>query len=99
MAKVLVSIDDALLREIDAAAKAAGKTRSAWLAEQAEVGIGGPRPTKAQRVDAALALIRDAYAAAPRTDAPIAPAALEIKRMHDERLDRLSRSARRRRTP
>lgn len=98
MAKVLVSIDDALLREIDAAARAAGKTRSAWLAEQAEAGIGGPRPTKAERADAAIAMIREAYAAAPRTDAPIVPTAIELKRMHEERLDKIDRASRRTRS-
>lgn len=36
MAKVLVSIDDALLRRVDRAAKALGVTRSAYLGQLAE---------------------------------------------------------------
>jgi hypothetical protein len=42
MAKVLVSFDDKLLRRIDRAAKARGKSRSGYLAWLAETQVGGP---------------------------------------------------------
>ncbi len=99
MKKVLVSLDEELLREIDAAAKKAGVSRSAWLAAQAEHGLGGPVPSRAERVDAIVAEIRDIYRSAPRTDAPIIPTALELKRMHEERLDKLDRASRTKRQP
>jgi Ribbon-helix-helix protein, copG family len=42
MAKVLVSFDDKLLKRIDRAAKARGKSRSGYLAWLAESQVGGP---------------------------------------------------------
>jgi hypothetical protein len=52
MAKVLVSFDDQLLRRIDRAAKANGKSRSAYLSDLAESEAargGGPGRTPSAR--------------------------------------------------
>ena len=95
MKKVLVSLDEELLREIDAAAKKAGVSRSAWLAAQAARGLNGRIRSEAERAEAARAEMHRIYLAAPRTDAPIIPTALELKRMHEERLDKLDRAGRR----
>lgn len=52
MRKVLVSIDDALLRRVDRIAKARGLSRSAYIAELAErdaARFGGPGASRAAR--------------------------------------------------
>jgi hypothetical protein len=52
MAKVLVSLNDALLRRVDRIAKARGLSRSAYLAELAErdaARSGGPGTNRAAR--------------------------------------------------
>ncbi|HEX5478336.1 MAG TPA: ribbon-helix-helix protein, CopG family [Dehalococcoidia bacterium] len=52
MTKVLISLDDALLRRIDRIAKSRGLSRSAYLAELAErdaSGTRGPGATPAAR--------------------------------------------------
>jgi hypothetical protein len=52
MAKVLVSVNDALLRQIDRIAKARGLSRSAYLAELAQrdaARVRGPGATPAAR--------------------------------------------------
>jgi hypothetical protein len=55
MAKVLVSFDDKLLRRIDRAAKASGKSRSAYLSDLAESGATrGEGPGRAPSARAAL---------------------------------------------
>ena len=55
MAKVLVSFDDKLLRRIDRAAKASGKSRSAYLSDLAESEAArGEGPGKAPSARAAL---------------------------------------------
>lgn len=92
-----MSLDDDLLAEVDAAAQKAGLSRSAWLARQAEIGLGGPLPSRAERVNAAIAEIQRIYRSAPRTDAPILPTAVELKRMREERTDKIERAARTRR--
>lgn len=56
MAKVLLSVADALLRRIDALARAEGKTRSRFLVERAlREGAAQPRPIDDPRVRRALA--------------------------------------------
>jgi metal-responsive CopG/Arc/MetJ family transcriptional regulator len=47
--KILVSIDDRLLARIDKAARAAGLSRSAYLAELAARGVGAERPADERR--------------------------------------------------
>ena len=96
MKKVLLSIDEGLLAEIDRSAQKAGMTRSAWVSLQAARGITGRLLTEAERAEAARAKMHEAYYSAPRTDAPIIPTALELKRMHEERLDQIDRASRRR---
>jgi len=92
--KVLISIDEDLLAEIDRTAQRAGLSRSAWVSLQAARGLG-PLRSEAERAEAARAEMHRVYRAAPRTSAPITRTALELKRMHAERLDELDRAGRR----
>jgi metal-responsive CopG/Arc/MetJ family transcriptional regulator len=58
MAKILVSIDDKLLRRIDRAAQASGLTRSAYLSRIAARDVGAERgPGADQRARRAMALL------------------------------------------
>jgi Ribbon-helix-helix protein, copG family len=69
MAKVLVSLDDALLRRVDRLAKARGLSRSAYLAQLAQrdvTGTEGPGTSRAARH--ALARLDALFAAAPTED-------------------------------
>ncbi|MHB8469866.1 MAG: ribbon-helix-helix protein, CopG family [Gaiellaceae bacterium] len=69
MAKVLVSINDALLRRVDRIAKARGLSRSAYLAQLAErdvVRSEGPGATRAAR--RALSRLDELFAAGPIED-------------------------------
>jgi hypothetical protein len=69
MAKVLVSLNDALLRRVDRIAKSRGLTRSAYLAELAERDVArvhGPGTTPAAR--RALARLDDLFAGASTED-------------------------------
>ena len=69
MAKVLVSFDDMLLRRIDRAAKAGGKSRSAYLAELAESdGARGQGPGKTAAARGALRKLDRLFAEAPAAD-------------------------------
>jgi len=73
MAKVLVSIDDKLLRRIDRAASASGRSRSAYLSQLAEIAAArasGPGKTAAARV--ALRRLDRLFAAAPAGDSTAA---------------------------
>lgn len=73
MAKVLVSIDDRLLRRIDRAARASGRSRSAYisqLAESAAARGSGPGKTAAART--ALRKLDRLFAAAPAEDSTAA---------------------------
>ena len=62
----------------------------------AEHGLAGRR-SEAERAEAARAKMHEAYLSAPRTSAPIIPTALELKRLHEERLDKIDRASRRHR--
>lgn len=55
MAKVMVSIPDDLLAQIDRRAKAAGTTRSGWLQEVARGAIADDAEARAARIRAFLA--------------------------------------------
>ena len=73
MAKVLVSLNDALLRRIDRIAKSRGLSRSAYLAELAERDAAraqGPGATRTAR--RALARLDELFAGAPVEDSKIA---------------------------
>lgn len=69
MAKVLVSLNDALLRRVDRIAKSRGLSRSAYLAELAEqdaARVGGPGATAATR--RALARLDELFASGATED-------------------------------
>jgi metal-responsive CopG/Arc/MetJ family transcriptional regulator len=69
MAKVLVSLNDTLLRRVDRIAKGRGLSRSAYLAELAERDVArseGPGTTRAAR--RALSRLDELFAAGPRED-------------------------------
>ena len=73
MAKVLVSLNDALLRRVDRIAKARGLSRSAYLAELAERDAArseGPGATRTAR--SALARLDELFAGGPVEDSTIA---------------------------
>lgn len=70
MAKVLVSLNDALLRRVDRIAKSRGLSRSAYLAELAErdaARFGGPGATPAAQ--RALARLDELFAGGASEDA------------------------------
>ncbi len=69
MAKVLVSFDDKLLRRIDRAAKASGKSRSAYLSDLAESGAArGGGPGRSSSVRAALRRLDRLFDDSPAED-------------------------------
>lgn len=73
MAKVLVSLDDRLLRRIDRAASASGKSRSAYLAELAESAAAqNAGPGKTPRARAALRKLDRLFADTPAGDSTAA---------------------------
>ena len=73
MAKVLVSLDDALLRRIDRIAKSRGLSRSAYLAQLAErdaARVSGPGATEPAR--RALARLDELFEGSPAGDSTAA---------------------------
>jgi hypothetical protein len=73
MAKVLVSIDDKLLKRIDRAANASGMTRSAYLAGLAESGTSGQTgPGKSRSARQALRRLDRLFESAPAGDSTAA---------------------------
>lgn len=66
MAKVLLSIDDKLLRRIDRAAKAQHVSRSAYLAHLAEDSLVGTSKATRARSARALALLESLSIHAPK---------------------------------
>ena len=73
MAKVLVSLNDALLRRIDRIAQSRGLSRSAYLAQLAErdaARSNGPGTTPTAR--RALARLDDLFAGSPAGDSTVA---------------------------
>jgi metal-responsive CopG/Arc/MetJ family transcriptional regulator len=69
VAKVLVSLNDALLRRIDRIAKARGLSRSAYLAELAERDAAHSEgPGKARTARRALSHLDQLFAAGPVED-------------------------------
>jgi hypothetical protein len=73
MAKVLVSLDDSLLRRIDRAASASGKSRSAYLAQLAESEAArGSGPGKTPAARSALRKLDRLFTDAPPDDSTAA---------------------------
>ena len=73
MAKVLVSLNDALLRRVDRIAKARGLSRSAYLAELAERDVALSRGSGASRAaQRALARLDALFAGGPTEDSTVA---------------------------
>jgi hypothetical protein len=73
MAKVLLSLNDALLRQIDRIAKSRGLSRSAYLAHLAErdaARSSGPGATPTAR--RALARLDELFAGSPADDSTVA---------------------------
>jgi hypothetical protein len=73
VAKVLISLNDALLRRVDRIAKARGLSRSAYLAQLAErdaARSGGPGSTSTSR--RALARLDALFATSPAEDSTFA---------------------------
>lgn len=69
MAKVLVSIDDNLLRRIDAARAKRNVSRSAWLARVAEQELGEEiGPGADPRVHAAMRRLDELFRSGPTSD-------------------------------
>lgn len=73
MAKVLVSLDDRLVKRIDRKAIAAGKTRSGYLAELAERDLAkAVGPGESAVAKAAMRKLDRLFAAAPAGDSTAA---------------------------
>jgi hypothetical protein len=70
--KVLVSLDDALLRRIDQTAKARGLTRSAYLAGLAEHDTTRSAPGATPAARRALARLDELFADSPTEDSTAA---------------------------
>lgn len=90
MKKVLLSIDEGLLRRVDRAANAAGVSRSAWIAQVAASGVERERLARARRSQRAIEEIRRIVHEAdptPRTR----DAAGEVRAARAERADKLDR--------
>lgn len=69
VAKVLVSIDDALLRRIDRIARSRGLTRSAYLAQLADADARREEgPGKSPAVREALGMLDDLFEHGPAGD-------------------------------
>jgi hypothetical protein len=73
MGKVLVSLDDTLVRRIDRAAKSRGLTRSSYLAGLAEHDLAqGEGPGKTPAAKAALRKLDRLFAGSPAGDSTAA---------------------------
>lgn len=89
MAKVLISLDEALLGRIDRAAQKRGLSRSGFLAELARRDLGGMRGAgSSAKARAALRSIDRLFAHAPLGE----DATAIIRRERDARAEKLSRS-------
>ncbi len=89
--KVLLSLDDAQLARIDAAASAAGKTRSAWIGDLVDDALEPELDARLRRSREAIAAIRQIFLDADPGQEPF-DAVEEIRRgraEHDAKLDRI----------
>lgn len=82
MAKVLVSIDDDLLRTVDEQARKLGLSRSAYITRLAREAGGARRPDPA--ISRAIARARSEFAAA-QDQSPGEDSTDFVRRMRDER--------------
>lgn len=85
--KILVTLDDALIRRLDRAARERGVTRSTLLATIAERDLGRRTPEQQRGIDGALRALRRL---AERNGTSGEDAAAIVRRMRDERTERLS---------
>lgn len=89
--KVLLSLDEAQLARVDAAAGAAGKTRSAWIGDLVDEVLEPELDARLRRSREAIAAIHQIFLAADPEQEPF-DAAEEIRRgrsEHDAKLDRI----------
>lgn len=94
MAKILISLDERLLRRIDAAARRLGLSRSGYLARLAERDLGTARgPGQDPSVRAALRSLDRLFAENPTPGDVTAI----VRKMRDERGAELARKVRPRR--
>jgi hypothetical protein len=80
MAKVLVSFDDTLLRRIDRAAKASGRSRSGYLSDLAARDVGAMGRGKTAGARAALRRLDRLF-----DDAPAGESTAAVRAMRDAR--------------
>jgi hypothetical protein len=93
MAKILISLDERLLKRIDAAARRLGLSRSRYLARLAQRDVGAERgPGTEPRVRTALRALDRLFAENPTSG----DAAAIVRRMRDKRTADLAPPARRR---
>ena len=85
--KILVTLDDALIRRLDRAARERGVTRSTLLATIAERDLRRRTPEQQRGIDSALRALRRL---AERNGISGEDAATTVRRMRDERTKRLS---------
>ena len=88
--KVLLSIDEAQLARLDAAASAAGKTRSAWIGDLVDDALAHEVDARIRRSQEAIARIREIFA----EHGPQEPfdVVAEIRAMREERADQIERA-------
>ncbi len=88
MVKVLVTLDDKLLAQVDRAARAAGLSRSAYLAKLASRELGKEiGPGASPQAQQALERIQELFRRNPTPEDPTAA----IRAERDARTDRLGR--------
>jgi len=85
--KVLVTLDDALVRRLDRAARERGVTRSALLATLAERELRRRTPEQRREIEAAVQAMRKLGARYGTGDED---AATVVRRMRDERSEHLA---------
>jgi metal-responsive CopG/Arc/MetJ family transcriptional regulator len=85
--KILVTLDDALVRRLDRAARERGVTRSALLATIAERDLQLRTPAQQREIDGALRVLRKLAKQHGTADEN---AATIVRRMRDERTNRLA---------
>jgi hypothetical protein len=92
VAKILISLDQRLLRRIDAAARRLGLSRSRYLARLAERDLGAATgPGREPQVRAALHALDRLFAENPTSGDAVAI----VRKMRDERTSAVGRRSRR----
>jgi len=85
--KILVTLDDALVRDLDRAARERGVTRSALLAAIAERDLRQRTPEQQREIDGALQALRKL---AGRCGTAGEDSSTIVRRMRDERTEHLA---------